>query len=284
MFTEKKVHTREADCNRDPLSGEVGAHPVGTGVGAAAGGGAAGVALGAGAAALSATATGAAIGAAAGPIGAVAGAVAGSIAGGLIGKRVAESVHPTIPEACRPERGDGAAIDENPVASEFDLDNERIGIDIPRRNTAARDGKRTEPLDALLRGELAAVETYRQALDKFSDQEGMYPLTGIAQDHRQAVFALEDHIAERGAMPSSTSGAWGTWAKTIEGGATLFGKTAAIKALKEGEEHGIQEYEEAIKNPDLEPECLTLIQYQLLPQTRQHVTALEQMMATEHSK
>ncbi len=70
------------DANRDPISGEPGAHPVGTGVGAA-GGATAGIAMGA----------------VAGPVGAVIGGVIGGIAGGLAGKGVAESVNPTAEDA-----------------------------------------------------------------------------------------------------------------------------------------------------------------------------------------
>ena len=71
---------RKADANRDPISGEPGAHPVGTGVGAAAAGAAAG----------------AAGGLIAGPAGAAVGAVIGAVAGGLAGKGVAESIDPTV--------------------------------------------------------------------------------------------------------------------------------------------------------------------------------------------
>src|SRR3984957_12517144 len=71
---------RKGDANRDPISGEPGAHPVGTGVGAAAAGAAAG-------------ATGGLI---AGPAGAAVGAVVGAVAGGLAGKGVAESIDPTV--------------------------------------------------------------------------------------------------------------------------------------------------------------------------------------------
>ncbi|MBD1910029.1 MULTISPECIES: hypothetical protein [unclassified Leptolyngbya] len=80
MSNELDKEHREHDANRDPLSGEPGAHPVGTGVGAA-GAGAAGAAIG---------------GAIGGPVGAVVGAVVGSVSGGLAGKRVAESVNPTV--------------------------------------------------------------------------------------------------------------------------------------------------------------------------------------------
>lgn len=65
--------------NRDPITGETGAHPVGVGVGAAAGG----------------AMTGAAAGLVAGPVGAAVGAAVGAVLGGLAGKGVAEEVNPT---------------------------------------------------------------------------------------------------------------------------------------------------------------------------------------------
>ena len=68
-----------AEPNRDPISGEPGAHPVGTGIGAALGGAAAG----------------AVTGTAAGPIGTIVGAALGAIVGGLAGKSAAESIDPT---------------------------------------------------------------------------------------------------------------------------------------------------------------------------------------------
>lgn len=82
---------RERDANRDPMTKEPGAHPVGTGVGATAGG-AAGAAAGAAVGAATGTAAG-------GPIGTGVGIVAGAIAGGLGGKAVAEKVNPTQEEA-----------------------------------------------------------------------------------------------------------------------------------------------------------------------------------------
>src|SRR5436305_4404539 len=78
--TNKPQHEHGGSENRDPLSGEKGAHPVGTGVGAAAAGAAAG----------------AAGGMMAGPAGAAVGAVLGAVAGGLAGKGVAESIDPTV--------------------------------------------------------------------------------------------------------------------------------------------------------------------------------------------
>lgn len=82
-ISDVETNTIELDHNnpnRDPISGELGAHPLGTGVGA----------VGAG---TVATVAGGVVG---GPIGAVVGAVIGSIVGGLAGKDVAEQINPTL--------------------------------------------------------------------------------------------------------------------------------------------------------------------------------------------
>lgn len=82
MATNKREHNdvEKELRNEDPLSGEAGAHPVGTGVGAALGG----------------AATGAVAGAIGGPIGAAVGAAVGAVAGGLAGKTMAENYDPTV--------------------------------------------------------------------------------------------------------------------------------------------------------------------------------------------
>jgi hypothetical protein len=70
------------DLNRDPITGEPGSHPLGTGVGSAA-----------------MAAGGAAIGAVGGPVGAAIGGVIGAIVGGLAGHTVAEEIDPTAENA-----------------------------------------------------------------------------------------------------------------------------------------------------------------------------------------
>jgi hypothetical protein len=80
------ANTRKSPTNNvnlDPISGEPGAHPVGTGLGAAITGAAAGVAGGA----------------LAGPVGVVAGAIVGAVAGGYAGKAVEETFDPTAEDA-----------------------------------------------------------------------------------------------------------------------------------------------------------------------------------------
>ena len=81
--TKPMNSTRHEFSNEDPLTGESGAHPIGTGLGAAMGGAAAG----------------AAAGTIAGPIGTVVGTIVGGIAGAYAGKAVAENIDPTVEAA-----------------------------------------------------------------------------------------------------------------------------------------------------------------------------------------
>jgi hypothetical protein len=77
-MNEKKRQAKP-DANRDPLTGEPGAHPVGVGLGSAGG-----------------AAIGAVVGSLAGPAGTALGAAVGGVAGGLTGKGVAEEANPTV--------------------------------------------------------------------------------------------------------------------------------------------------------------------------------------------
>src|SRR3954470_11164598 len=82
MADEVKDESNRTEANADPITGEHGSHPVGTGVGAAGGG-------------LTGAAIGAAIG---GPVGAAVGAVVGGVVGAYSGRSVAEVMHPTEDE------------------------------------------------------------------------------------------------------------------------------------------------------------------------------------------
>jgi len=141
----------------------------------------------------------------------------------------------------------------------------------------AREPKET--LNSLLRGEIAATETYQQALAKVGDESGAGDLRRIHAEHREAANTLRKHVREHGLDPDHGSGAWGTFAKAVEGTAKLFGNSAALRALKEGEETGLKDYEEALRKKDLPPDCKSLIESELLPKTREHIPVLDRLIA-----
>lgn len=141
----------------------------------------------------------------------------------------------------------------------------------------------TSTLNSLLRGEMSALETYGQALQKLKDDNapGAAELQQLRKDHRDAAAALQSHVAGHGDEPSRDSGPWGTFAKAVEGTAKLFGNTAALKALKEGEEHGVKEYEDALKDEHLAGEVRGLVRDTLLPRQRRHVTTIDRLMKAQ---
>jgi uncharacterized protein (TIGR02284 family) len=134
-----------------------------------------------------------------------------------------------------------------------------------------------DQLNSLLRGEISAVETYEQAITKVDDEHASdaTALRAIAQEHGEHAQALREEIRRLGGEADDSSGAWGAWAKTVEGTAKLFGDTSALKALKEGEEHGLKDYEDA---DDIDETARGLIMTRLIPAQQRHIETLDGMI------
>jgi rubrerythrin len=141
----------------------------------------------------------------------------------------------------------------------------------------ALSGEALESLNELLRGEMAAIETYRQALETVEDGPPAETLRTLRLEHRDAADALWHHVEAHGGAPSEGSGAWGAFAKAVEGTARLLGNRLALEALRQGEEHGLERYEEALKK-GLPPDCERLVRERLLPRQRGHLPALQRLI------
>ena len=134
-------------------------------------------------------------------------------------------------------------------------------------------------LNRLLRGELSAVETYQQALAKVSNEPAGEELRRIMADHETASSKLRSEIVQLGGEPSVSSGIWGSWAQLVEGTAKLFGPETALAALKQGESHGVAEYERGLEDEYVTAEHKTLIRSELLPQTQTHIQTLDRFIS-----
>lgn len=134
-----------------------------------------------------------------------------------------------------------------------------------------------DKLDSFLRGEMSAVETYDQALEKLGDDPTYgAPLRAARGSHQARVERLRDELLKRGAMPSDGSGVWGGFARLVEGGAKVFGAKAAIAALEEGEDHGRDEYRQELE--ELSAGARAFVEHQLLPEqlkTHDAISALK---------
>jgi hypothetical protein len=135
-----------------------------------------------------------------------------------------------------------------------------------------------EKINDLVKGEMSGVETYEQALGKVEGSSEEPKIQAILNDHKEAVSKLQGALEKLGASSAKSSGAWGAFVKSIEGTARLFGNTAALKALKEGEEYGVKQYEGTLDTEGLDEECARLIRDDLLPQTKRHVNDIDQLM------
>src|SRR4051812_37676810 len=156
---------------------------------------------------------------------------------------------------------------------------ENLGSD----GTAGRGADHDEvcrQLNSFLRGEISAAETYRMAIDKAGNSSDNAANIGllreIQEEHGRAAQAIRDRIRELGGEPSDSSGAWGAWAKFTQGTANLFGDAASLKSLKEGEEHGLKDFNEGLD--DVDATSAELVSNQLIPAQQRHINLLDQLI------
>lgn len=147
-------------------------------------------------------------------------------------------------------------------------------------NQRIEGSAQVDQLNSFLRGEIAAVETYRQAIEKLQDSAHVITLRDCMRSHEQRVTALTLEIRRLGGEPASGSGAWGTFAKVIEGGAKAFGEKAAIAALEEGEDHGRNDYRRDLDK--LNMEVRRFAQANLIPEQERTHRALSNLKHSMH--
>jgi demethoxyubiquinone hydroxylase (CLK1/Coq7/Cat5 family) len=119
-------------------------------------------------------------------------------------------------------------------------------------------------LNECLRGELSAVETYDLAMRSARDLELVSALRELRDSHDRRVALLRDRIRAWGAEPVQTSGAWGAFARLVQRGADLFGDSAAMVALEEGEDRGIHMYADDLDHLDAKTRDFLVLE--LLPE------------------
>lgn len=80
-----------------------------------------------------------------------------------------------------------------------------------------------------------------------------------------------------GGSPDQDAGAWGAFANTVQATANLLGSNSALEALQKGEQAGQKDYESALKDDQVMPECKTLFNTKLLPSTIEHISTIERL-------
>ena len=134
-------------------------------------------------------------------------------------------------------------------------------------------------LNSFLRGELAAIESYEQALARIAPSPARETMLECQGSHRTRAERLRERIEALGGTPAASSGLWGTLAKMLEGGATALGERVAIATLEEAEDHYLRDYCADLDR--LDAGSRELVEKEILPlQVRSHRALSGLKMAT----
>ena len=145
---------------------------------------------------------------------------------------------------------------------------------------SSRTEAEVQTLNSFLRGEISAVETYKQALDHVKAEHLRSELEQMERDHEARVASLREHIEKLGGRPAEGSGVWGTFAKVMQAGADVVGEKAAIAALEEGEDHGLADYKRDVDQ--LHGEQRRFAKIELLPAQQRTHDRLSKLKKTLH--
>jgi bacterioferritin (cytochrome b1) len=139
---------------------------------------------------------------------------------------------------------------------------------MPSRRVSLDDANiALDALNRLMRSELAAVESYRQAIAILGERH-RDELIACLQSHDQRATALAEFIVLAGGTPVSGSGPWEGLAKAVDGGPGRPGDLI-LAALEQDEAHALLDYRTA--SDLLDEQGAALLRRQLLPeQIRTH--------------
>ncbi|MGE5346251.1 MAG: hypothetical protein ACM3JH_09875 [Acidithiobacillales bacterium] len=131
--------------------------------------------------------------------------------------------------------------------------------------------KGTDGLNALLRGELAAVNAYQRALRSTEGRAavGAVEILRFASEHQRTVAALQGAVREMGGVPANEAGTWGAFA--------LLRDTASVRELLDGEEAGLRMYEAT--SGTLDGDARDLVTLELIPRQRDHIAGLSAIIS-----
>ena len=145
-------------------------------------------------------------------------------------------------------------------------------------DTSPQPNEGRESLSVLLRNELAAVEAYEKAMSCLEDEQVLADLQTIRDDHARAADLLLGEVEDNGDDPPESPGPWSTVAAAVAGAEGAISPTTALWALCQGEEHAVNEYQNALEHDGLSAECRQAIRLELLPQHQRHLDELNRLM------
>jgi bacterioferritin (cytochrome b1) len=138
-----------------------------------------------------------------------------------------------------------------------------------------------EPLNSLLRVELAAVAGYQKALRSLKKKAATDTdhILKLAADHQRTAAALHGSVQSRGGAPVTSAGPWegsAAAALTAEGAPVMMESSKFVSALLEVEQRGLAAYEASLSS--LDEDARELVELELIPRQKRHVAGLTAML------
>ena len=138
--------------------------------------------------------------------------------------------------------------------------NKSEGVEHPR--TASGNRAILATLNDLLRNELAATQSYEQALTGPEGPETRKRFQKCERSHRARAAWLRAQVVAHGGEPTANPPPWRVFAPA--GDALGMAEKVTLVALAEGEEHSLREYREAL--PRLDTPTRTLVSGEMIPE------------------
>lgn len=135
-----------------------------------------------------------------------------------------------------------------------------------------------DTLNELLKGELMAMNIYKETDDMQGDEQVMVMLDGFAQDHQEHAELLSNRIRELGGTPIESAGMAGTMADVSSKINALMGPSHLLKQLYDGEDKGVHSYEDRID--ELDPESQQLVK-EIMSTDHDHLKLFKERMESE---
>jgi hypothetical protein len=133
-------------------------------------------------------------------------------------------------------------------------------------------------LNAFLRDEAAAVDTYNHAIERVRDSAARSQLIECQRAHAQRIEALRRRIQRFGGIPSTSPSVWGANSRLPADGASMSGGKAAVMALQEGEERVLKNYQLNVMK--LDADTRSFVERELLPAQQLTSQSLEALKTT----
>tara|TARA_Y100000768_G_scaffold388986_1_gene389703 strand:- start:838 stop:1311 length:474 start_codon:yes stop_codon:yes gene_type:complete len=131
-------------------------------------------------------------------------------------------------------------------------------------------------IDELIRGEMAAIDAYRQVEQDVFDEEEFKYLKKIESDHIKALNYWKDEARKHGNIPEKRKRLWGAFVQGVLILTQLVGVRAELKTLFRGELLGLKNYKKMLKSRMLSKEQKNKIKKVFLPQQQNHIRFFKQ--------